>query len=119
MNWKIFIDIRIVKVAQLLRDKFGSITINNDYLGGSYNYSGVRPFDCKIGAKFSAHKFGRGLDLKFKEATPEEVQAYILQNESLFLNTGLTRLEDAAITKTWLHIDCTYTGLNNIHIFKP
>ena len=82
-KWEIFIDKRIVEIAQELRNVFGAITINDKSIGGSYNLSGWRPFDCKIGAKHSSHKFGRGLDLKFntKGVDPILVQDYILKNQ--------------------------------------
>lgn len=120
-NYKTFIDVRIVKIAQRLRDQFGSITVNDKYLGGNYNLSGWRPFDTKIGASFSAHKFGRGLDLKFNLdlIDPIAVQAYIIQNEAEFIKLGLTRMENAHKTITWLHIDCTFTGSDKIVIFNP
>lgn len=115
--WFWFIDIRIVLVAQKLREKFGAITIN----GGVFNLSGYRPFDCKTGAKYSQHKFGRALDLKFHKegVSPESVQKYIIENQEEFIKLGLTRIENAEITKTWLHIDCMFTGLNEILIFNP
>ena len=114
-RWEWFVDFRIVQVAQKLRDKFGPITINND----RFNWSGYRTFDCGIGAQFSQHRFGRALDLKFSNTTPEEVQKYIIENEDEFLKAGLTRLENAEKTKTWLHIDCMFTGSENIIIFNP
>ena len=114
-RWEWFIDKRIVEVAQKLRDVFGPITINND----RFNWSGYRTPGCGVGAQFSQHRFGRALDLKFKNTTPEEVQKYILENESDFIEAGLTRLENAEKTKTWLHIDCMYTGSKNIVIFNP
>jgi len=120
-KWEIFIDKRIVEIAQELRNVFGAITINDKSIGGNYNLSGWRPFDCKTGAKHSSHKFGRGLDLKFntKGVDPILVQNYILKNQERFMKLGLTRLENAEITKTWLHIDCSATGLDEIYVFNP
>ena len=119
-NWTYFIDKKIVEVAQRLRNQFGPITINDKYIGGNYNLSGYRPFDCGIGAKYSQHKFGRALDLKFLEQIePSAVLAYILNHEREFLNIGLTRVEDTNFTPSWLHIDCAYTGINTIKIIKP
>jgi hypothetical protein len=119
-NWQIFIDKRIVEVAQRLRNQFGNITINDVYIGGGYNLSGFRPFDTKIGAKYSQHKFGRALDLKFlDQIEPSSVFAYILAHEKEFMNLGLTTIEDTSFTPSWLHIDARYTGLDTIKIIKP
>ena len=114
-SWEWFIDFRIVEVAQKLRDIFGSITINNE----RFNWSGYRTADCGVGAQFSQHRFGRALDLKFANTTPEEVQKYIIEHESEFMALGLRRMENAAKTKTWLHIDCMHTGKEKIVIFNP
>ena len=114
-RWEWFIDFRIVEVAQKLRDIFGPITINND----RFNWSGYRTADCGVGAQFSQHRFGRALDLKFANTTPEEVQKYIIEHESEFMALGLRRMENAAKTKTWLHIDCMHTGKEKIIIFNP
>ena len=35
------------------------------------------------------------------------------------MKLGLTRLENAEITKTWLHIDCSSTGLDKVYVFNP
>jgi len=114
-RWEWFIDFRIVEVAQKLRDIFGPITINNN----RFNWSGYRTADCGVGAQFSQHRFGRALDLKFSNTTPEEVQKYIIEHESEFMDLGLRRMENAAKTKTWLHIDCMHTGKEKIVIFNP
>ena len=42
-----------------------------------------------------------------------------MSNEELFLNMGLTRIEDGAFAPTWLHIDRAWTGDNKIHVVKP
>jgi hypothetical protein len=119
-SWSFFIDKRIVEVAQRLREQFGSIVINDAYIGGGYNWSGFRTFDCGVGAKYSQHRFGRALDLKFlDQIEPSAVQAYIMQHEEEFLQLGLTRMENTDYTPTWLHIDCMFTGMNKIQIFNP
>jgi hypothetical protein len=120
-DWGIFVNPRIVHVAQEIRNKFGSVTINNSYWGGGFNLSGYRPQNTKIGARYSQHKFGRALDLKFKDTyQPLEVQDYIMNNEKEFYQLGLRRMECAKVTRTWLHIDLMETRLHNkILIFKP
>jgi len=104
-----FIDPTIVKIAQELREKFGSVTINNKWKGGKYNYRGFRPMTTTVGGKLSQHRFGRALDLSFDESE-NEIAAYILQNEQKFLEMGLRAIENTNATTNngegWLHIDC-------------
>ena len=114
------VDITIVNVAQHLREKFGRIDINNWYWNGTFQFSGFRPKKCKIGAKKSAHKIGKALDLKFKDTTPAEVEKYILDNQQFFYDMGLRRIESTQVTKTWLHIDMIDCGKpNKIYKFRP
>lgn len=113
------IDSRIITIAQYLRDKFGSLTINDWNIGGHYSESGFRRFDTNTGAQFSQHKYGRAIDCKFKDKTPKEVSEYILNNQSEFLDIGLTVLENVNKTTTWLHCDCRTTGLNKIIVVNP
>jgi hypothetical protein len=107
------IDLRIVLVAQWLREKTGqSIVINNWNSGGQYQESGLRNFDTATGAKWSQHKFGRALDLKVNGMEPEAVRQLIRDNWDTLKVIGLTTIEKD--TPTWVHIDCRYTGLDNL-----
>lgn len=105
------IDIRIVNVAQWLRDNLGkAITINNWNSGGQYKESGLRNFETSTGAKWSQHKYGRALDLKVNGMDSEAVRQYIRTNWATLKNIGLTCIEKD--TPSWVHIDCRYTGLD-------
>jgi len=64
----------VLKTADLLRKKYGSITINNWKSGGSLQLRGLRPEETSVGAGLSAHKFGAALDCNFRDATPEEMR---------------------------------------------
>jgi hypothetical protein len=108
------IDIRIVRVAQWLRDFTGDeIVVNNWNTGGQYHESGLRDPFTKTGAKFSQHKFGRALDLKFKNTKPEVVRQIIRDNWEELKALGLTTIEKD--TPTWVHIDCRYTGMDELY----
>jgi hypothetical protein len=108
------IDIRIVNVAQWLRDYLGEeIVINNWNTGGPYHESGLRDPFSKTGAKWSQHKFGRALDLKFEKTTPEAVRQIIRDNWETLKALGLTTIEKD--TPTWVHIDCRYTGMDELY----
>ncbi|GLX86353.1 hypothetical protein tloyanaT_26060 [Thalassotalea loyana] len=98
-----------------LREQFGPITINDWYWGGNYKYSGYRPPNCTVGAKYSQHKFGRGFDAKSKAHTAIAMQDYILANPKQF--PFITAMENAEHTKTWLHFDTRLSELLTIIVF--
>jgi uncharacterized protein YcbK (DUF882 family) len=119
-NWKIFIDEKVVDVFQFLRDRFGSITVNTWKSGGGSQYRGYRPADCGVGAKYSQHKFGRALDLVFNDVECAEVYDWIMNNQEECYSVGLRRVENAHLTKTWLHIDVMNHGQKGvIQSFNP
>lgn len=120
-----FIDMRLVHLAQYMRDYFGvGITINDWVDGGRYNESGFRDPQTGTGAVLSQHKFGRAIDCKFSGKTPQEIYEYIMANQQQFYDKGLRCLEAIEKTPTWLHCDIRETsgygiGAGNILIVKP
>jgi len=103
----------LIASDQLLRDHFGPCTINNWWDGGDRIYSGFRPYDCPIGAVASDHKKGRASDKLFKNATAEEVRAFIKSN---WKQLGITKIEEGT---SWVHSSVQYTGLLILKIFYP
>jgi len=128
-----FVDPKIIRIAQLLREYFDkSMTINNWHNGGSFNYRGFRDdsfyyqWDANLSAykskrkgKLSQHRMGRAIDFNVSGLTSDEVRAEILKNESEWMELGVTTLEDGAYAPTWCHLDIRNTGLDNIFIVKP
>lgn len=94
-----------------------TVTINNWSFGGKFVDSGLRLPNGDVGAKFSAHKFGYGADLKFKHMSSIDVQDYIIANQSDF--PYISRMENARITKTWLHIEVGDYRAGDIIVFNP
>ena len=86
-----------------LRERYGSITINNWSTGGQYQFSGFRPKNCSIGALYSQHRLGNAFDLKFKDYTSEQIRTLIKDNatEDDFKFIACVELD----TPTWVHID--------------
>ena len=86
-----------------LRERYGSITINNWAWGGQYQFSGFRPKNCSIGALYSQHRLGKAFDLKFKDYSAEQIRALIKvnYNEDDFKFISCVELD----TPTWVHID--------------
>lgn len=118
-------DDRILRGADWLREKFGPAIINGKFGGKVFTESGLRdPFDTTPrSAKWSQHKFGRAVDMKFMKVTAKEVYDYIIRNPSEARENGITTLEDIAHTPTWLHADCralpdTFPD-NGILVVKP
>jgi len=57
-------------------------------------------------------------DCKFYDATPIKVQKYLLEHQDDF--PYIVRMEDAKITKTWLHVEVGKRPLGQkIKVFKP
>ena len=103
--WSLMDD-RILQGADWLRETFGPAVINGKYGGKVFTESGLRDPFTTTGAKWSQHKFGRALDLKFTKVSVKEVYDYILANQPEARSHGITCIEDIRDTPTWLHIDC-------------
>ena len=107
-----FINPNMILFAQWLKDQTDStVTINDWAFGGSYNFSGLRPFDCKTGAKMSQHRFGNAIDIKVKGWDSEDLRNLIRDHWKILYNKfGVTTLERN--TPTWVHVDFRFTDLN-------
>jgi len=96
-------DDRILWTMDALRSYFNKpITINNFFNGGSYNQRGYRN-DTNVGAKFSAHRYGRACDADVSGYTAEEVRQVIKDGKLGDIMKYITRIEDNV---NWLHLDC-------------
>lgn len=79
-----------------------TIKINDWHIGGNYKYSGVRPKNCPIGAKYSRHKQWLAFDIKPWKGDIENLQEIITTFDSDF---NLSRVESFDYTPTWIHIE--------------
>lgn len=105
------IDVRLVPIAQVLRDYFARpVKINDWAWGGKYQFSGYRPKDCREGSDRSQHRRGCAIDPKIKGVLSRDVQNYIRENfVKIFKPLGLTTiLKD---TNGYSHLDTRYTGM--------
>jgi hypothetical protein len=108
--WELM-DVRILWTADALRRYFGVPIIIN---GPGRTLSGLRPFNCPIGAELSQHKFGRALDMIIMGVPAEDARKTIrqaLDNEAFQFITAIENNVE------WLHVDCRYTGINSILYF--
>ena len=112
--WRLFDD-RLLKSADKIREKYGACTVNADGLTDC----GLRKMDSKTGAVFSAHKFGRALDLHIRsieqaaakikdpvERKKFKTKEYNKVRETLMVNH---EFDDISFENniSWLHIERT------------
>lgn len=108
-----FLDERALMVLDRLREKFGSITVNNWKWGGPRQWSGLRTEESPYGTQYSQHRAGRAFDCVFKAADPETVRTYILEHPEEFPEIGGLELG----TPTWVHFDVRHH--DGIKAFYP
>ena len=115
--WQLFDD-RLLQCADLIREKYGSCTVNASGLTDC----GLRDWTSKTGAKYSAHKFGRALDIHIKSIELkhvgnkiEKTKAYDKIRQELLKDKRFDCL-NFECGVSWLHCD-TYNRQNRI--FNP
>ena len=110
---------RLLQELEHLRNRYGAIRIN----GGRFKNSGIRKASYytnwgMMTQSYSTHQWGNTADLKFSNGIkPAEVYDYILDNPNNF--PCIVRMENAHITKTWLHIECGQYREDEIEVFEP
>lgn len=111
-SWE-FIDCRLIKVLDLLREHFNKpITVNNWCFGGNLHQRGLRANKDELVANkkdyyISQHCLGKAVDFNVKGLSSEEVYKEILKNKNKFYL--ISRIENIDSTPTWVHIDCANT----------
>ena len=114
--WMMFDD-RLLRCADLIKEKYGAITINV----GDLVDCGLRDINSKTGARYSAHKLGRALDLhidsieKKKLSKEEKIKEYNIVRKELLEDERFNCLSFEN-NISWLHID-TYNRINRL--FNP
>lgn len=112
LAWQLFDD-RLLKCADMIREKYGACTVNANGLVDC----GLRDPQSNTGAKYSAHKFGRALDLHIRSielqcAGKKETKSaqYNRIRKQLMLDSDFNILSFEQNSKeypngiTWLHI---------------
>ena len=105
-----------VQQIDMIRRLYGSALWVN---GNGRNYAGVRPIDCKIGAKKSRHKMLDPYVIAFDFVCNDlEKLETVVRNDSKIL--GAVRMEDPKFTPTWRHIELSCALCpQNLVIFIP
>ncbi len=95
------------QIDQVIRNRHGGITINNWFIGGDRQWSGLRIPISKYYSWLSQHgEFCNASDSLSADSTAEEIRQDIKDNYLEIYNPlGLTCIEDDV---NWLHKDCRY-----------
>jgi len=110
-----FIDKNLINIAEFIRTDINKpVTINNWHTGGQFKESGLRNANTSTGAKKSAHKLGKAIDVKAKDMGGKEWYEYVVKNAKKLYELGLRRIEDKSIATTWCHMDTKEHGKNGI-----
>ncbi len=114
--WRVF-DPRILKGADVLRERYGRLIVNDWYWSGQCQWSGFRPPLCSVGADLSQHRFGRGLDLHPEEVTPEEIRQDLITHPEIVRVDGIWLITALEMGVGWVHGDCRNHDVDR-HGFK-
>ncbi len=99
--WQL-LDENLLIAIDRLREKYGSMTINNWKWGKPREWSGLRTSDSPWYSKYSQHSFGRAADIIFNNVTAESVRQDILANPDDPAFELINSFEEGT---SWLHID--------------
>lgn len=116
--WLIFDD-RLLRCADLIREKYGPCSVN----GSGLVDCGLRDWKSTTGAKYSAHKFGRALDIhilaieRTAKTKTEKAAQYDRVRRELMADMRFNALNfektSGGAPITWLHCD-TYNRPNRL-----
>ncbi len=99
--WQL-LDTRMLITLDRLREKYGSMTVNNWKWGGNREWSGLRTADSPWFSTYSQHSFGRAADVMFKDVTAESVRQDILSDPDEDTFEFINSFEE---NTSWLHFD--------------
>ena len=97
-----------------------SIIINNYKWGGPRKWSGTRLPESEWYSDWSAHSWGKGVDMQIAHWEPLHIHKLIKAHwEEIKRETGLTglRLEHSDCTANWVHADTMHD--DGLYIFRP
>lgn len=87
-----------------IRDFFDApVTVNNYHAGGSFQFRGLRPRSCGIGAEYSQHRLGNAFDCDIAGVSADEARKVIMEcrNDPRLLFVNCIEAD-----VNWLHFDC-------------
>jgi hypothetical protein len=86
-----------------LRGKDTPVIVNNYHSGGPFQYRGLRPLSCAIGAEYSQHRLGNAFDCDIKGVSAERARQIILEHKD---DPRLAMITCIEADVNWLHFDC-------------
>lgn len=92
------------------------ITINGNYFGEIFKYSGVRSKDCPIGAEFSTHKKANTFDLKCAHL---DILLALVKTYSKLYRIKRIENPDVTVSRGWLHIEFSRESVGDLVLFDP
>ena len=107
-------DQRALWTLDQLRNRYGSLIVNDWWWHGSNQYRGWRPFDSQTGSTLSQHKFGRAFDCILKDVPSEQVRQDIKADPWRDEFKFITGIEDGV---SWLHFDVRNWGKERRGLF--
>jgi len=111
--WQL-LDDRVLITLDRLREKYGSMTVNNWKWGGDREWSGLRTADSPYFSKYSQHSYGRAADIIFKHVTAEQVRQDILANID---DPDFRYINSIELGVSWVHLDIR--NVDRIFAFHP
>jgi len=117
-------DPAIIQFYGIVKKNFPSVYVNYHAGVRLNNYCGFRPANCTVGAKNSAHKSGKAIDMHLPRQ--EELQQLRYFVCKYGREWGILRMEAKASTPTWVHVDTMETEKTKawdyskgIYVFAP
>ena len=111
--WEL-IDVRVLITIDNLRERYGSMTINNWSWGGDREWSGLRTPDSPWYSTYSQHTYGRAADCIFQDTTAELVRQDILADKN---HSDFELINSLELGTSWLHFDVRNS--DRIKTFTP
>lgn len=118
-SWNLFSNEALYMLLSIRESWDKPLLINSKTRG--YQYSGYRPIDCSIGAKYSAHRLGLAFDIKDLRGDTEGLYNHVLKKGDLL---GVREIEDRAYTidgknTPWMHCSVRNHYGKGLRIIKP
>jgi len=113
LAWEL-LDDRLLVTLDRLRERYGSMTVNNYKFGGEREWSGLRTADSPYYSQTSQHSFGRAADCLFNDTAAIKVRGDILQNPN---DPAFQLIKSVELGVSWLHFDIRNS--NRIKTYYP
>lgn len=112
-------DKKLIDILEYVRTALKKgVIVNTWFGGGQYKESGLRNPNTTTGAKRSAHKEGKAVDVKIVGMDAANFFDWCIEHKQELYNLGVREIEDHSFTPTWTHLG-TRGNHSEIVIIKP